>query len=269
MNRGFKSHYEILGAPPRASLQEIKEAFRKQSMLCHPDRNGNTALSNEIYRAVLNSYRILSHPERRAEYDSFLMTSSWIQSHRDAPKNRAVLGAPGTIDKSFYLQQINMILWEIEDILDSGIISRIQMRMMLIILTFLDRWVLHPAGFPDYFMEARKMGQTDPRVYIDLLCSPSSGTAHLPYSTLDEYFYDIRRRSGRLLDRMDRQSSEGAVLEGLEEAVLEFSNMAVHYLSAIRDEGRESEPYLFENPLYRYRGYDFRAEQPGPTSERS
>lgn len=59
------THYEILGVPPEATADEIKQAFRRRSSQAHPDKGGN---SDEM-AAINAGYEVLSDPERRAEYD--------------------------------------------------------------------------------------------------------------------------------------------------------------------------------------------------------
>ena len=65
----MNKHYEVLGVVPTASPDEIKRAFRKLALKCHPDRNGcHTAAAR--FREVYQAYTILIDPTTRAEYDS-------------------------------------------------------------------------------------------------------------------------------------------------------------------------------------------------------
>ena len=59
--------------------------------------------------------------------------------------------------------QINITLWEIEDLINTPGLDFDRVfgaftvkQFLLVILTFLDKWILGPSGFPDYFMEARR-----------------------------------------------------------------------------------------------------------------
>lgn len=60
------SHYDTLGVAPSASADEIKQAFRRRSSECHPDKGG----SADDMAAVNRAYETLGDAERRAEYDA-------------------------------------------------------------------------------------------------------------------------------------------------------------------------------------------------------
>ena len=60
-------HYEILQVSPRAHSLVITRAFRLLVAMYHPD-NKETA-DEEMFRRVVEAYRVLSDPVRRAAYD--------------------------------------------------------------------------------------------------------------------------------------------------------------------------------------------------------
>lgn len=62
------NYYEILGVENNASDDEIKKAYRKLSLIHHPDRGGDTTKFQEINSA----YETLSDPQRRNQYDAQL-----------------------------------------------------------------------------------------------------------------------------------------------------------------------------------------------------
>lgn len=60
------THYETLGVQPGATADEIKQAFRRRSSQCHPDKGG----SAEDMAAINRAYETLGDDARRAEYDA-------------------------------------------------------------------------------------------------------------------------------------------------------------------------------------------------------
>ena len=61
------SHYETLGTPKDASLEDIKKAYKKSALKHHPDRGGDA----EKFKEISQAYEVLSDPERRQHYDQF------------------------------------------------------------------------------------------------------------------------------------------------------------------------------------------------------
>jgi DnaJ-class molecular chaperone len=64
-----KDYYKILGVDEKSSEDEIKKAYRKLSMLHHPDKNGNTEESKLMFQDLNNAYSTLSDPQKRRTYD--------------------------------------------------------------------------------------------------------------------------------------------------------------------------------------------------------
>jgi molecular chaperone DnaJ len=65
-----RDYYEILGVPRNASADEIKNAFRKQARLYHPDVS-DVPDAEERFKEVNEAYAVLSDADRRAAYDRF------------------------------------------------------------------------------------------------------------------------------------------------------------------------------------------------------
>jgi curved DNA-binding protein CbpA len=65
-----QDYYQILGIPPNACLEEIREAYRKLAFQYHPDRNQMSLGSDEKMREINEAYATLSNSRRRKNYDT-------------------------------------------------------------------------------------------------------------------------------------------------------------------------------------------------------
>ena len=68
-SRDFVDHYQVLGVTAGAEPSEIKRVFRELSRKYHPDVN-RALVEEDVYLRITAAYNILSHPERRAAYDT-------------------------------------------------------------------------------------------------------------------------------------------------------------------------------------------------------
>jgi len=59
-------YYTILGVPRTATHEEIRKAYKKQSMKHHPDRGGN----HDEFVKVQQAYEVLSNSDKRSAYDN-------------------------------------------------------------------------------------------------------------------------------------------------------------------------------------------------------
>jgi len=64
----FKDYYKILGIPPGASHEMVRQAYRRLARQYHPDLN-REAGAEERFKAVNEAYSVLSDVEKRAVYD--------------------------------------------------------------------------------------------------------------------------------------------------------------------------------------------------------
>jgi len=60
-------YYQTLGVPKNASPEELKKAYKKQSMQYHPDRPGGDEAK---FKEINEAYSTLSDPQKRAAYDN-------------------------------------------------------------------------------------------------------------------------------------------------------------------------------------------------------
>jgi molecular chaperone DnaJ len=65
--------YAVLGIQRDASEVDLKKAYRKLAMECHPDRNNGDKASEERFKLVTEAYEVLRDPEKRAAYDRYGM----------------------------------------------------------------------------------------------------------------------------------------------------------------------------------------------------
>ena len=66
----MRSPYFVLGIRHGASATEIKAAYKRKAKKLHPDHGGDAAK----FRELNESYRLLSDPLRRREYDAHRAT---------------------------------------------------------------------------------------------------------------------------------------------------------------------------------------------------
>jgi molecular chaperone DnaJ len=66
-----RDYYEVLGVQRSAGGEEIKKAYRKIALKCHPDRNPGDKAAEERFKEASEAYQVLCDPERRAQYDRF------------------------------------------------------------------------------------------------------------------------------------------------------------------------------------------------------
>jgi molecular chaperone DnaJ len=63
--------YDVLGVPRDCSEADVKKAYRKLAMECHPDRNNGDKSAEERFKLVTEAYEVLRDPEKRAAYDRY------------------------------------------------------------------------------------------------------------------------------------------------------------------------------------------------------
>ncbi|KAK4253270.1 hypothetical protein QN277_010594 [Acacia crassicarpa] len=63
-------YYKILQVDRSANGDDLKEAFRKLFLKCHPDKNPDNKKAAEAkFKQISEAYDVLSDPQKRAVYD--------------------------------------------------------------------------------------------------------------------------------------------------------------------------------------------------------
>jgi len=70
MEKSEETFYSILEVSETASQEEIKKAYRKKSLKCHPDKNEGDTNLTEQFKKIGEAYETLSDVDKRNEYDN-------------------------------------------------------------------------------------------------------------------------------------------------------------------------------------------------------
>lgn len=65
-------YYELLNCERGATDAELKNGYRAMAKKFHPDVNAGEAEAEERFKLVVEAYRVLGDPEKRADYDTWL-----------------------------------------------------------------------------------------------------------------------------------------------------------------------------------------------------
>jgi curved DNA-binding protein CbpA len=260
-------YYSILGCERNASALQIKTRFRILAKKLHPDTAGDTEENRMNFLLVRNAWNTLSDPDKRKVYDS-LLESSRSMKQREGERS-FLAGKEGFVYKANdqIYSFLNFIFWEIEDFLTSSSQAELnatpenktRRHYIICILVFFDKWLLTPAGFPDYFMSARKLENTDPEEWILRLGGAGPKTGYQAYLGVKDFFYSLRKRMDRFLEKFQvhHLSSEvGADGLMLIDCIIECQNFALYYLSYILDENNTYDnipPFAYSRDLFRMR----------------
>jgi curved DNA-binding protein CbpA len=68
-------YYSILEAWPTSSVDDIKKNYFRLAKLYHPDVAGDIPENRERFKLINEAFSVLSHPQKRSEYDEDLRKS--------------------------------------------------------------------------------------------------------------------------------------------------------------------------------------------------
>ena len=92
-------YYTTLGINKNASQDEIKKAYKKQSMAHHPDRTGG---DDSKFKDINEAYQTLSDPQKKQMYDQFGTTDPRQRQYRTGDFEFNFGGSPfGDMDDIF------------------------------------------------------------------------------------------------------------------------------------------------------------------------
>ncbi|HNV63528.1 MAG TPA: DnaJ C-terminal domain-containing protein [Smithellaceae bacterium] len=76
-----EDYYQILGVDKKASMDEIKKAYRKLAVKWHPDKNPNNKAAEEKFKKISEAYAVLSDSQKRQQYDTFGSADQFRQQY--------------------------------------------------------------------------------------------------------------------------------------------------------------------------------------------
>lgn len=105
--------YETLGVAQTATAEQIKEAYRRQAMKWHPDRNlDNRTEAEERFKEIGYAYKVLSDPLKRADYDAFLQ-SQRAEADKQAQHASYSAGMSGAEASEMFFEQMLDLAFEL------------------------------------------------------------------------------------------------------------------------------------------------------------
>lgn len=89
-----RTHYDVLGVPPDATQDEIKQAWKRHLKYWHPDHNAGPDAGTRA-KSLNQAFDVLSDPVERREYDRKLATGQPVDRGNDEEWPPAWTPPPG------------------------------------------------------------------------------------------------------------------------------------------------------------------------------
>ncbi len=262
----FITLYDILQIPRNSTINDIKSAFRRLAKVYHPDINKSHE-HKDSFLLILNAYRILSDKKKRREYD-YHLTFKW-SNDKTKIKKQKYNPVKNLKIQSFSLEHIlshiNYLIWDIEIFLRNEykkyfnklINSTTIKEYILRALVFIDKWILHPVGFIDYFMQSRKLKNISFSDYIKMLDTSSNKTSHQPFYSLNNYFFDIRKRIDKFINTITLKDIYNNIPDAdikLIDCIIEAQNYTIYIMNLIKkgilENENNFEPFSFSKEIF-------------------
>lgn len=85
----YKDYYKILGVDKKATVADIKKAYRKLARKYHPDVNPDNAEAEKKFKDLNEANEVLSDPVKRKKYDTYGMDWSKVSDEQHEAWNKA------------------------------------------------------------------------------------------------------------------------------------------------------------------------------------
>ncbi|OOF96972.1 hypothetical protein ASPCADRAFT_205723 [Aspergillus carbonarius ITEM 5010] len=88
-----RDYYKVLGISPNATQQEIRNAYKRESLKSHPDRvpvdSPDRPARTRKFQEISDAYYTLSDASRRREYDATRMAGGVEEEEEEIPRGGA------------------------------------------------------------------------------------------------------------------------------------------------------------------------------------
>mmetsp|Transcript_12282 Transcript_12282/g.29332 ORF Transcript_12282/g.29332 Transcript_12282/m.29332 type:complete len:187 (-) Transcript_12282:1001-1561(-) len=112
-SQGACDYYKLLTVSKEATEDDIKKAYRKLALTCHPDKNPDDPEAKPKFQAISRAYSVLRDPETRKQYDMFGDDEGTLVRQNEANDLAMFAEMFGSEEEMF--EEMDELLAEIED----------------------------------------------------------------------------------------------------------------------------------------------------------